>query len=110
MEISDTRPNKIVTQVGRVPIEFDDADLADFLGISCEGIDIYTSRKALSFDSFSHTDGVRNICRRRDLSDEICLLPFRSQLLPLQIRILHTILQHIVTPRKGYEVGRCPTR
>ncbi|KAH9649211.1 hypothetical protein KPL70_025897 [Citrus sinensis] len=31
MEISDTRPNRIVTQVSRVPIEFDDADLADFL-------------------------------------------------------------------------------
>lgn len=40
MEISDTRPNRIVTQVGRVPIEFDDADLADFLGIPCEGLDI----------------------------------------------------------------------
>lgn len=102
MEISDTRPNRIVTQVGRVPIEFDDADLADFLGISCEGLDIYTSRKTLSFDTFSHTHGVRNICRRRDLSDEICMLPFRSQLLPLQVRILHSILQHIVTPRKGH--------
>ncbi|KAH9685791.1 hypothetical protein KPL70_014095 [Citrus sinensis] len=102
MEISDTCPNRIVTQVGRVPIEFDDADLADFLGISCEGLDIYTSRKALSFDSFRHTDGVRNICHRRDLSDEICLLPFRSQLLPLQVRILHFILQHIATPRKGH--------
>ncbi|KAH9668541.1 hypothetical protein KPL70_021452 [Citrus sinensis] len=102
MEISDIHPNRIVTQVGRVPIEFDDADLADFLGISCEGLDIYTSRKALSFDTFRHTDGVRNICRRRELSDEICLLPFRSQLLPLQIRILHTILQHIVTPRNGH--------
>ncbi|KAH9703924.1 hypothetical protein KPL70_011269 [Citrus sinensis] len=38
----------------------------------------------------------------RDLSDEICMLPFRSQLLPLQVRILHSILQHIVTPRKGH--------
>ncbi|KAH9669926.1 hypothetical protein KPL70_021986 [Citrus sinensis] len=102
MKISDTRPNKIVTQVSRVPIEFDDADLADFLGISCEGLDIYTSRKTFSFDSFRHTDGIRNICRRRDLSDEICLLPFRSQLLPLQVRILHTILQHIATPKKGH--------
>ena len=64
MEISDTRPNRIVTQVSRVLIEFDDADLADFLGISSEGHDIYTSRKAIFFDSFCHTDGVRNICRR----------------------------------------------
>ncbi|KAH9801181.1 hypothetical protein KPL71_000929 [Citrus sinensis] len=102
MEIFNTRPNRIVTQVGRVPIEFDDADLADLLGIFCEGLDIYTSRKTLSFDSFSHTDDVRNICRRRDLSDEICLLHFRSQLLPLKVCILHTILQYIVTPRKGH--------
>ena len=76
MEISDTRPNRIVTQVGRVPIEFDNVDLADFLGISSEGHDIYTSRKALFFDSFCHTDGVLNICRRRDLSDEICCFLF----------------------------------
>ena len=51
---------------------------------------------------FTHDDGVRNICRRRDLSDDICTLPFRSQLLSLQVHILHTILQHIITPRKGH--------
>ena len=102
MEISATRLNRIVIQVDGVPIEFNDANLADFPGISSEGHDIYTSRKALFFDTFCHTDGVRNICRRRDFSDEIFLLPFRSQLLPLQVRILHTILQHIVTPRKGH--------
>ncbi|KAH9781640.1 hypothetical protein KPL71_008548 [Citrus sinensis] len=58
--------------------------------------------KALSFSSFAHHLGVRNICRRRDLTNDICNLPFRSQLLPFQVRILHTILQHIVTPRKGH--------
>ncbi|KAH9648550.1 Integrase catalytic domain-containing protein [Citrus sinensis] len=79
-----------------------EVDIKMYRGISCEGLDIYTSRKALSFDIFSHTHGVRNICRRRDLSDEICMLPFRSQLLPLQVRILHSILQHIVTPKKGH--------
>ena len=83
MEISAIRLNIIVTQISGVLIEFDDANLADFLGISSEGHDIYTSRKAIFFDSFCHTDVVRNICCRRDLSDEICLLPFRSQLLPL---------------------------
>ena len=78
MEISATRLDRIVTQVGGVPIEFDDEDLNGFLGISSEGHEIYTSRKALSFDGFSHVDGVRNICRRRDLSNEICNLLFRS--------------------------------
>ncbi|KAH9686494.1 hypothetical protein KPL70_014367 [Citrus sinensis] len=34
MEISDTRPNRIVTQVGRVSIEFDVVDLADFLAVN----------------------------------------------------------------------------
>ena len=47
-------------------------------------------------------DGVRNICRCRDLSDNICSLSFRSQLLPFQVRILHIILQHMVTPRHGH--------
>ena len=78
MEISATRLDRIVTQVGGVPIEFDDDDLNGYLGISSEGHEIYTSRKALSFDDFSHVDGVRNICRRRDLSNEICNPPFRS--------------------------------
>ncbi|KAH9687357.1 hypothetical protein KPL70_014742 [Citrus sinensis] len=45
MEISDTRPNRIVTQVSRVPIEFDDVDLADFL---------VTPRKG-------HSDGVTRL-------------------------------------------------
>ena len=47
-------------------------------------------------------DGLRNICRRRDLSDDICSLSFRSQLLPFQVRILHIILQRMVTPRQGH--------
>ena len=102
MEISATRLDRIVTQIGGVPIEFDDEDLTGFLGISSEGHDIYISRKALSFDGFSHVDRVCNICRRRDLSNEICNLLFRSQLLPLKVRILRTILQHIVTPKKDH--------
>ena len=101
-EISATRLDRIVTQVGGVHIEFDDEDLNGFLGISSDGHKIYTSKKALSFEGFCHDDGVCNICRRRELNYETCHLPFRSQLLPLQVRILHTILQHIVTPRKGH--------
>ena len=81
-------------------IEFDVELLNNILGISNNGHRVYTSRKALSFSSFSHHRGVRNIYR--DLTNDICNLPFRSQPLPLQVRILHTILQHIITPRKGH--------
>ena len=102
MEISVTRLDRIITQVGVVYIEFDDEDLNSFLGISNNGHKIYTSKKALSFVDFIHDDRVRNICRHRDLSDDICGLPFLYQLLPLQVCILHTILQHIITPRKGH--------
>ena len=102
MEISTTRLDRIVTQVSGVDIECDAEDLNGFLGISSNGHNIYTSRKALSFADFRHADGVRNICKRRDLSYDICVVPFRSQLLPLQVRILHTILQHIIRPRKGH--------
>ena len=92
MKISETCLDRIVTHVGGVHIEFDYVDLNGFLSISSDGHKIYTSRKSLSFADFIHDDGVHNIFRRRDLSDDICALPFRSQLLPFQVRILHTIL------------------
>ena len=38
-----------------------------------------------------------------DLSDDICHMPFPSQLLPLQVRVLHNILKHVITPRKGHD-------
>ena len=91
MEISVTRLDKIVTQVGGVPIEFDVELLNNILGISNDSHRIYTSRKAISFNSFAHHLGVRNICRCRDLTNDICNLSFRSQLLPPQVRILYTI-------------------
>lgn len=49
-----------------------------------------------------HSHNIRNICRHRDLANDIYSPPFHSQLLPLPIRILHTILQCIITPRKGH--------
>ena len=102
MEISINRLDRIMTYAGGVPIEFDVEDLNKILGPQDIGHHIYTSRKALSFADFAHHHGVRSICRRRDLTNDICALPFRSQLLNLQVRILHTILQYIVTPRKGH--------
>lgn len=63
------------------------------------GFMFYTSKKELQFQNFVLNTGVRNICRHSGLTDDICSLPFRSQLLPLQVRVLHSILQHIVTLR-----------
>ncbi|KAH9658168.1 hypothetical protein KPL70_023385 [Citrus sinensis] len=102
MEISVNRKDRVVTHVGGVRIEFDIFELDRILGISCEGLNLYTARKELHFDHFSHIEGVRNICRLYDLSDEVCSLSFRSQLLPFQVRILHNILQHMITPRHGH--------
>ena len=102
MEISANRKDRVVTHVGGVRIEFDTFELDRILGISCEGLNLYTARKELHFNQFRHNEGVRNVCRRRDLSDDICSLPFRSQLLPFQVRILHSILQHMITPRHGH--------
>lgn len=102
MEISVNRLDRIITYAGGVPIEFDVEDLNKILGPQDIGHHIYTSRKTFSFADFDHHRGVRSIYRRRDLTNDICALPFHSQLLNLQVRILHTILQHIVTPKKGH--------
>lgn len=87
-----------MTYVEGVPIEFIIEDLNSILKADNSGLELYTSRKELQFNCFSHVDAVRNISQCRNLSDDICSLPFRSQLLPMQVRIL----QHIVTPRKGH--------
>ena len=102
MEISVNRKDRIVTHVEGVRIEFDIFKLDRILGISCEGLNLYTARKELHFSQFTHIKGVANICRCRDLSDEVCSLSFWSQLLPFQVRILHSILQHMITPRQRH--------
>ena len=102
MELSAARLDRLVTYIGGVPIGLTMEDLNSILGTDHVGLELYTSRKELQFNLFSHVNAVRNICRCQDLSDDVCSLPFRSQLMPMQIRILHSILQHIVTPRKGH--------
>ena len=102
MEISVNRKDRIITHIRGVRIEFDMFELDRILGISCEGLNLYTSIKELHFSQFTHFEGVRNICRRRNLSDEVYYLSFRSQLLPFQVRILHSILEHMITPRQGH--------
>lgn len=87
-----------MTDVRGVPIEFTMEDLNSILRTDNSGLGLYTSRKELQFNCFSHVDAVQNICQCRDLSDDICSLPFWSQLLLMQVRIL----QHIVTSRKRH--------
>lgn len=102
IEFPSTHRDELYTSVGGIRIAFNEPDLCSILGIAHGGLDLYTVRKELSFSEFRHVDGVRNICHCWDLSDDICSLSFRSQLLPFQIRILHIILQHMVTPRQGH--------
>ena len=78
MEISDNRKDRVVTHVEGVRIEFDMFELDRILEISCKGLNLYTTRKELHFSQFTHIEGVKNICRRCDLSDEVCSLSFRS--------------------------------
>ena len=102
MEISVNRKDKVVTHVGGVRIEFDIFELDRILEISCEWLNLYTARKELHFNQFRHIEGVKNICRCRDLSDEVCSLSFWSQLLHFQVCILHSILHNMITPKHGH--------
>ena len=81
IEFSSTHRVELYTSVGGIRIAFNESELCSILGISYGGLDLYTARKELSFSELHHMDGVRNICRRRDLSDDICSPSFRSQLL-----------------------------
>ena len=102
MEFSSTRRVKLYMYVGGIRIAFNESELCSILGILYGGLDLYTARKELSFSEFRCVDGVRNICLRRDLSDDICSLSFKSQLIPFQVQILHIILQHMVNPKQGH--------
>lgn len=64
----------------------------NILGISADGLDLYTVRNELEFDNFHHIDAIKNIFGRRDHSNDIFTLSFRSQLLPFRILIIHSIL------------------
>lgn len=83
MEISGTRQDRIVTNVGSVPIEFDMGDLNKILGIEDKDLELYTFRKELDFNDFNNSHAIKNICRHRDLLDDVCPFSFQSQLLSL---------------------------
>ncbi|KAH9791901.1 hypothetical protein KPL71_003915 [Citrus sinensis] len=94
--------NRIVTNVGRVHIEFDVALLNSILGTPSEGLEMHSARAKIKQPWFSLENVVRKICRRRDLSTAFCNSPLKSQALPLQTRILHYVLHHVITPRAGH--------
>lgn len=100
--------NRIVTNVGAVHIEFDVALLNSILRTPNEGLELYSARAKIKEPWFSLENAVRKICRRRDLSTAFCNSPLKSQALPLQTRILHYVLHHVITPRSGHadEVSR----
>lgn len=102
MDLSTPRQNRILTHVSGVRIDFDNVELSRILGIQYEDLNIYMTRKELDFNGFRHVDGVWNICRSRDFSDDVCALSFKAQLLHFQVRILYSIIQYMVTPIQGH--------
>lgn len=102
MDASAEKQNWVITSVADIPIEFDVVVLNSILETKDEGLELYSTRKELKFKRYAHVNAVRNICRRSDLFDDVCNLQFPAQYLCLQVRILHSILQHVVTPRGGH--------
>ena len=100
--------NRIVTSVGGVHTEFDVALLNSILRTPNEGLELYSARAKIKEPWFSLENFVQKICRWRDLSTAFCNSPLKSQALPLQTRILHYVLHHVITPRAGHadEVSR----
>ena len=98
MNTSAQKENQVITNVGGVLIEFDDAELNSILRISEDRLKIYSARKVPTLDNFVHVDVVRNICRCIDLFDKVCTIHFHAQCLCLQSRILHRIIHNIVLP------------
>lgn len=92
MDISASKNDRVITNVFNVPTEFDMGDLNMIIGIEDEDLDIYASRKELKFSKFMHVEDVRNICKHKDFSNDICSLPLRPQYLCLQIGVLQSIL------------------
>ena len=102
MDTSAEKESRVITNVGGVLIEFDVTELNSILGTSDIGLEIFFTKKAPDIDHFVHVDAVRNICRRIDLSDEVCTIHFRTQCLCLQSHILLCFIQTIVLPRSGH--------
>ena len=72
------------------------------LGTPNEGLELQSSRAKIDYLWFSIENVFRTICRRHDMSSKFCRLPLKSQTLSLQIRILHYVLHHVITPTFAY--------
>lgn len=97
MEHFAARLDRIITNVGRMPTEFNMEDLNLILGTENEGLEICTSRRELMFNHFLYVNVVRNIRGCSDLSDDICQLSFRNKLIPY-CSIITRILHHFILP------------
>ncbi|KDO41696.1 hypothetical protein CISIN_1g044361mg, partial [Citrus sinensis] len=91
MIISSNTASRIVTNIAGILIEFDVKDLNMILRTKDEGFHVYTSRNV-----------VQNICRRSDLSEQFCNSALKSQALPLQVQVLHSVFQHVISHQKGH--------
>lgn len=85
IEISTSRQDRIHNNVGGVSIKFNVKDLNRILGIKDEGLKICSCRKELMLNHFLYVNEIWNTTPNvyGDLSDDICHMPFPSQLLPL---------------------------
>lgn len=102
MQTSSEEVDRVTTNVAGIPIEFDLQKLNAILKTSNDGFRVYSFRHRIEETWFSVVDAVRNVCRRSDLSEKFCHGSLKSQALPLQVRVLHNILQHIISHRKGH--------
>lgn len=90
---------RVVTNVCRISIEFDVEDLNMILKTTNKELDIYTSRQRIDYPCYYVVNAVMNICRRSDLSSQFCKSTLKSQALPLQLQVLHSLLQHVISSR-----------
>lgn len=102
MDISAASKKWVITNVSGIPIEFHATGLNGILGTRDGGYNVYASRSRLDFPWYSHTIAVKNICRQSDFSNEDCNGTLKSEALCPQVQMLHNVLQHVISPRKGH--------
>ena len=98
MDIFEEKKNRVITNVGGVLIDFDVSELNSIVGTSNFRLEIFSARKSPDIGHYVHVDAVRNICRRINLSDEICNIHFNTQYLCLQTRVLLHFIHTIILP------------
>lgn len=84
MDTFKEKQNRVITHIGGIIIEFGVGILNKILGNPYNSLKSYSGRKALCFHDYSHFETLRNICRRMDLSDQVCTIHLYIQCLCLQ--------------------------